>query len=219
MATTDPFGLEGSLFLLTDPDLPASDAVDRALAGVRGGATHVVVRRPGDTPAEIFQMAARLSPSTREGEGWRMLVHDRIDIALATQAHGALLPGHGIPIGPARDLSGRERMLGMSVHNLESARAAERHGVDFVLFGNVFKTESHPGKPGAGVEELARVATNTGIPVIAIGGITPERVDDVLAAGACGVAVIRAVSRADDPEAAARAIRQRLDAAKYRRLE
>lgn len=213
MALDDPFGLRRSLFLLTDPDLPAPDAVNRALDGLRGGATHLVVRRPYDVPGAVFEMATRLAPEAQEGARWRMLVHDRVDIALATQAQGALLPGHGLPVGPAKALVGQERMLGVSVHSLEQARSAAGQGADFAIFGNVFETESHPGKPGAGLDALSRIVENVRIPVIAIGGITAQRVDDVLAAGASGVAVIRAVSRADDPEAAAGRIRHRLDVA------
>jgi thiamine-phosphate pyrophosphorylase len=109
-------------------------------------------------------------------------------------------------------------MLGISVHTLVEAQSAERLKADFVILGNVYETESHPGKPGVGLDLLAHIVENTILPVIAIGGITAERVNEVLAAGASGVAVIRAVSRADDPELAARGLREALDAADYPHL-
>ena len=213
MPANDPFSLKRSMFVLTDPDLPAREALGCAFAAIRGGTTHVVVRRPNDTPGMVYDMAAKLS-STSQQAGWRLLIHDRIDIALATDAHGAVLRLNGIPGGPAKErLLGEERMLGISIHTLAQARAAQLQKADFILFGNVYETESHPGKPGAGLEVLAYIVENTSIPVIAIGGITAERVHEVLAAGASGVAVIRAVSRAEDPEGAAREIRDALDAA------
>jgi thiamine-phosphate diphosphorylase len=216
MARQDSFGLQRSLFLITDPDLTTREATDRALAGLHGGATHVVVRRPGDPPAAVYEMATRLSPALTGGTSWKMLVHDRVDIALATLAQGAVLRLNGIPGGPAKEmLLGTERMLGISVHTLGQARSAHLQKADFVLFGNVYETESHPGKPGVGLDALADLVENTYLPVIAIGGITPERVDEVLAAGASGVAVIRAISRAPDSGAVAQEFREALAAASY----
>lgn len=214
MAKHDPFGFKRSLFMLTDPDLPRDDAVDRARRGIRGGATHVIVRRPNSTPMDVF----RITELLRESGGGAVLVHERVDIALATDAHGTVHSLNGIPGSHAKKLLATGRMMGMSVHSLEEALHAERQQAEFVLFGNVYETESHPGKPGEGIDALARVVQNISIPVIAIGGITAERVDDVLSAGAFGVAVIRAISRADDPEAAAGAIRERLDTAPYPHL-
>jgi thiamine-phosphate diphosphorylase len=210
MTAHDGFRLGRSLVMLTDPDLPAPEATDRALAGMRGGATHVVVRRPNDTPASIFRMATEISTAA-QGVGCRVLVHDRVDIALATRAHGAVLPLSGIPGGVVKErLLGTDRMLGISVHSAREVRAAMLGRADFLIYGNVYETESHPGRPAAGLDALAAVVENTHLPVIAIGGITPERVHEVLAAGASGVAVIRAISRATDPEEAARAFREAL---------
>lgn len=219
MPTHDPFGLKRSFFLFTDPDLPARQATDLAIAGIRGGASHIVVRRPNDTPAKIHQMAIMLCPTYREGATWRTLVHDRIDIAIATNVQGAVLRLNGIPGGPAKSvLIGQKRMMGVSVHTIDEARSARLQYADFLIFGNVYETESHPGEPGRGLDALADIVADSYVPVIAIGGITAERVDEVLAAGAAGVALIRAVSRAGDPEAAAREIREAVDAADYAHL-
>jgi thiamine-phosphate diphosphorylase len=219
MARQDPFELKRSLFLITDPDLTTREATDRALAGIHGGATHVVVRRPHDVPAKVFESATALSIHSGEGARWRVLVHDRVDIAVATFAQGAVLRLNGIPGGPAKSmLLGEERMMGISVHTIGQARSAQLQYADFLIFGNVYETESHPGKPGAGLEALAGIVKDSHVPVIAIGGITPGRVDEVLATGASGVAVIRAISRAPDPEAAAREFRQALAAAPYPHL-
>jgi thiamine-phosphate pyrophosphorylase len=167
----------------------------------------------------VYQMATVLLRYREEGTGARVLVHDRVDVALATHADGAMLRLNGIPGGPVKEmLLGKERMLGISVHTLGQARSAHLQKADFVVLGSIYETASHPGKSGLGLEELTFIVENTYLPVIAIGGITAERVDEVLAAGASGVAVIRAISRADDPEAAARELRQAIDAADYPHL-
>ncbi len=216
MPHNDPFESNRSLFVLTDPDLPSGEAIDRALAATRGGATHIVVRRPNDTAEGVARMANELSPARRNGD-WKLLVHGLIDVALATQAQGAMLRLGGIPSG-AKERLGEDRMMGVSVHTLGQAQSAHLKMADFVIFGNVYETESHPGKPGVGLQAIASVARDTDLPVVAIGGITAERVDEVLSTGASGVAVIRAVSRADDPEAATRRIREAIDAADYPHL-
>ncbi len=164
-------------------------------------------------------MATNLRPSESLGHRWKMLVHDRVDVAVATFAQGAVLRLNGIPGGPAKSmLLGEDRMMGVSVHTIGQGRSARLQYADFLIFGHVYETESHPGEPGAGLDALADIVEDSPVPVIAIGGITADRVDDVLATGASGVAVIRAVSRAGDPEAAAREIRDAVDAADYPHL-
>lgn len=218
MPIHDPFGLKGSLFMLTDPDLSGREATDRAVAGIRGGVTHVVVRRPHDSPASIYQMATMLCSTFHKDAWWKMLVHDRVDVALATHAQGVVLRLNGIPGGPAKWLLGDERMMGVSVHTPGQAGSALLQYADFLIFGNVYETASHPGTPGAGLDALADIVEGSYVPVVAIGGIMAERVDEVLATGAFGVAVIRAISRAPDPEAAARELRQAVDAAAHKHL-
>jgi len=217
-AAVDPFNLARSLFMVTEPAGSYDDMMAHVGAGIRGGVTHVVLRRPNDPASELYRAATALSPAFRDGATWKLLVHDRIDVALAADAQGAHLRLNSIPGSPARHLLGEERMLGMSVHTRGQAIAAALQYADFVMFGHVYETPSHPGQPGRGLDALREVVAAVDVPVIAIGGITMENVDDVLAAGASGIAVIRAISAADDPEAAARALRTALDQADYPHL-
>jgi thiamine-phosphate pyrophosphorylase len=214
----DPFALDRSLFVITDPDKEHNDVVSHLRSGVRGGATHLMIRRPGAPAAELYDLACTLCSGLRGDATWQVLVHERVDVALAAHAQGAHLNRGGIPFGPAKILLGERRMLGVSVHDAEQAVAAALQKADYVLFGHVYETSSHPGEPGRGLQALREVVEAATIPVIAIGGITPERVDDVLAAGASGVAVIRAVSDAGDPERATRELRMALDDADYPHL-
>jgi len=130
--------------------------------------------------------------------GSRVLLNDRVDLVLATGADGVHLGARGMPIADARRLLGPGRWIGASVHSAEEAVAAAREGADYLIAGTLFPTPSHPGRPGSGTEWLAEVA-RLGVPVIGIGGITPERAGAVRAAGGRGVAVLRGVWSASRP--------------------
>lgn len=119
-----------------------------------------------------------------------VLVSSRCDIALATGAAGVNLPERDIAIGDARTLVG-QRLIGRSVHSIDAALQAERDGADFVIFGPVWKSESHPDSAPAGLQALAAVARALRIPVLAIGGVTEDRIAECAAAGAAGYAAIR----------------------------
>jgi thiamine-phosphate pyrophosphorylase len=129
-----------------------------------------------------------------------VFVNGRPDIAAAVGAQGAQLGSGDITPADARRLLPRG-WIGRSVHSREEAALAVSEGADFLVVGNVFETASHPGRDAAGLS-LVTEASRLGRPVIAIGGITPERVSEVKAAGAYGVAAIRALWMAPDPAAA-----------------
>ena len=119
-----------------------------------------------------------------------VVVSSRCDIALAAGAAGVNLPENDISVDAARSLMA-ERLVGRSVHSLESALSAESQGADFVIFGPVWANASHPGSEPVGIDALSKVASALKIPVLAIGGLTQERIAEVHAAGAAGYAAIR----------------------------
>jgi len=119
-----------------------------------------------------------------------VLVSSRCDIALAAGAAGVNLPELEIAVRDARMLLG-QRLIGRSVHSLQGAVEAERAGADFVIFGPVWRSESHAGSVPAGVGALSEVARTLRIPVLAVGGVTEERIAECHAAGAAGYAAIR----------------------------
>jgi thiamine-phosphate pyrophosphorylase len=119
-----------------------------------------------------------------------VLLSSRCDIVLASGAAGVNLPERDIPVEDARTILGA-RLIGRSVHSLDSAVRAERQGADFVIFGPVWSSPSHSDSRPKGVKALARVARSLRIPVIAIGGVTEERIAECHGAGAAGYAAIR----------------------------
>ena len=119
-----------------------------------------------------------------------VIISSRCDIALASGAAGVNLPERDIGVKDARRLMG-QKLIGRSVHSLEAAEQAEQDGADFVIFGPVWESESHPGSKPAGLGALAEVANALRIPVLAIGGVNEERIAECSAAGAAGFAAIR----------------------------
>jgi thiamine-phosphate pyrophosphorylase len=162
-------------------------AVERA---VSYGVDLVQIREKdlaGRALLEITREAVRMA---KRREGTKIVVNDRLDVALAGGAAGVHLPGDGLPVDAIRRVTPAHFLVGKSTHCLEEARRAVAEGADFIVFGPVFPTTSKPGVPGVGVRALAELVRETSTPVYALGGMTPERVKDVAAAGAAGVAGI-----------------------------
>ena len=145
----------------------------------------------------LLLRAPSLSAAALEREAWRLtagspvqvLISSRCDIALASGAAGVNLPERDIAVADARRLLGR-RVVGRSVHSREAAAQAQAEGADFVVFGPVWASPSHPGQTPKGLEALRALAREVKVPVLAIGGLTEERVAEVEAAGAAGYAAI-----------------------------
>ncbi|MEX2155435.1 MAG: thiamine phosphate synthase [Gemmatimonadales bacterium] len=179
------------------------DAVARGLA--EGGGSDLAMHARGRalTGLEHYDLSFRLSafPSF-------LFVNDRLDIALAVPAAGVQL-GHGsLPVSAARALNPRW-WIGKSVHDLPEAEAARADGADYLVVGPVYASATHPDRPPLGLERLSEIAA-VGLPVIAIGGITPGRAREVKRAGAYGAAAIRALWDAADPVEAAREMLEEL---------
>ena len=176
------------------PDL---DALAQVLA-IGGGADLAFhARGRALTGLEHYDLAVHLSivPSA-------LFVNDRLDVALALNAVGVQLGTGSLPVSAARRLD-TAWWIGKSVHALAEAEAAQAEGADYLLVGPVYATGTHPGRAPIGLDTLGRIA-RLDLPVIAIGGIDTERALEVKAAGAYGIAAIRALWESADPEGSAR---------------
>jgi thiamine-phosphate pyrophosphorylase len=182
----------------TDPDIVAGDDFGiRAAAIAAGGpavALHARIR--GDSTAQLASLTLRLLALARPPEA-AVIVSERTDVAAATGAAGVQLAADDLSPTDARRIL-PEGWIGRSVHTVAEAAAAVHENSDFLVVGNIFPTDSHPGRPAAGLD-LIRSTAGLGVPIIAIGGITRDRVAAVRAAGAYGVAAIRALWLAPDP--------------------
>jgi thiamine-phosphate diphosphorylase len=164
--------------------------VERVRAAAREGVHLVQIRERDLDGGPLLRLACACVAAVR-GTRTRVLVNDRLDVALAAGAHGVHLRADSFDATRVRASAPSPFLIGRSVHSVEDALATAKEGVaDYVIFGTVFETTSKPGRPPAGLAELARVAAATRLPVLAIGGVTPERLGAVMAAGAAGVAAI-----------------------------
>lgn len=162
--------------------------VTTATAGMKaaGRATILQLRVPMSTARELEAEAAALVAASRVP----VLVSSRCDVALAAGAAGVNLPESDISTAAARKLLGADRLVGRSIHSLAAAQQAEDEGADYVIFGPVWSSASHPASTPAGVAALAEVAHAVRIPVLAIGGVTEARIEEIQRAGAAGFAAI-----------------------------
>jgi thiamine-phosphate diphosphorylase len=193
------------LHLVTDcATLGRPEFVTWASAAMEAGGERVALhlRGPRTTGRAMYETALALGPAARS-TGARLLANDRLDVVLAADLDGAHLGARSLPVREARGLMGPERILGASVHDEATLRSVRDDGANHAFVGNLYETASHPGRRGLGTKSLARLIREVpAIPVVAIGGIVPERVGEALGAGAFGVAVLRGVWSAEDPVAA-----------------
>lgn len=160
----------------------------------------------------LFDLVARAAEITR-GTNTQLIVNDRSDVARAAGADGVHLTTHSLPAEVVRSICGDEFVIGVSTHSIDEARVARDAGADFVVFGPVFETESKRayGEP-QGLDKLAEVAHALDeFPVVAIGGITLDNINECFHAGASGVAAIRLLNDAAKVSSVVESIRSRFN--------
>jgi thiamine-phosphate diphosphorylase len=187
----------------------SSDDIVVVVEKVRLWVDQVHLRWKGRSAREIYRLGSRLldlgllKPT-------QLVVHDRLDVALALRC-GVHLPEAGLPVDRVRRLVGSRCRVGVSVHSVQAAKAAAARGADYLLFGHIFPTASKPGVHPQGIHMLSRVVQAVNVPVVAIGGITPERIPEVMETGCAGVAVLSALMDSREPGQTARQMRICLD--------
>ncbi|MBI5442616.1 MAG: thiamine phosphate synthase [Deltaproteobacteria bacterium] len=193
------------LYVITDEELvPGRTHRLIAQAAVAGGARIVQLRDKRRSTDELTALARELLQITRPA-GALLIVNDRVEVAAAAGADGVHLGVGDASPSEARALLGPGAAIGFSPETEEQALAARDAGTDYLGVGAIYGTGTKPDAgPPVGTARISRLRVLTGLPIVAIGGITAERVPEVMAAGASAVAVISAVVAAPDPEAEAR---------------
>ncbi len=176
-------------------------------AAVTGGVDAVQLREKDLAASELSSLARRLRQAT-EGQAL-LLVNGSLEVALAAEADGVHLPEDAPPVERPR----RSFLIGRSVHSPAAACRAEAEGADYLIAGPVYETRSHPDWEPVGLALIEEVTRSVRTPTVAIGGVTAERVDEVVRAGASGIAVISTILAQPDKRAAAEGLRRALDAA------
>jgi thiamine-phosphate pyrophosphorylase len=192
------------LYVILDRSVAGGRDLDAILAAVLAGGAEMIQLREKTWPSgTLFPVAQRLRARCRAA-GVPFIVNDRVDLALAVDADGVHLGQDDLPPAAARPLLKPGMILGLSTHSVEQAKAAQAAGADYIAVGSMFPTATKPEFQLVGPALARQVRPVVQVPLIGIGGITPDNVGDVIAAGVDGVAVISAVCAAPDPAAAAR---------------
>jgi len=200
----------GGLHVLTDAR-GGRDALAVVAAAVAAGAPVVQVRAKDCTDRVLYEFARRVVELCAAA-GAACIVNDRVDVALAVGAAGTHLGAEDLPIAAVRRIAGPGHLIGGTARDPARAAALVTAGADYLGVGPAYPTTTKAGLPDPlGPAGVAAVAGAVDIPVIAIGGVTAERVPDLLAAGADGIAVVTAISEAVDPAAATRTLLRLLD--------
>jgi thiamine-phosphate pyrophosphorylase len=181
--------------------------MQRALEGALAGGVDLFQLRDKDATDDELLAAAASARELCAAAGALFLVNDRPDLAAASGADGVHVGQDDMPVARARKLVGDDALVGLSTHSMQQAQAGCRSGADYLAVGPVHATPTKAGRPAIGVEPIKYAAAHVSVPWFAIGGLDTGTVGAVVKAGARRIVVVRALADADDPEAAARALR------------
>ena len=202
-----------TLYLITDDGYLADrdwlKAIEDAL---RGGVTVVQYRSKSGTKTtkEMYEELLQLRELTKK-YGVPLIVNDRVDLALAVDADGVHIGQDDLPPEVVRRILGEDKIIGISTHSLEEVERANDLPVDYIAFGSIYRTPTKEKPIVVGIEQLKEAKKIAKKPLVAIGGIMPYNVDEVIKAGADGVAVISAILGFKDTFKAAESMKRAIE--------
>ncbi len=201
----------GRLHVLTDTVLQSRFShLELARMAIKGGADTIQFRQKVGATREMIEIVRQLKQLCLDS-GVTLIVDDRVDVAIATEADGVHLGQNDFPVALARKLLGESRIIGGSAASLEEAQKCLTEGADYIGFGPVYPTASKAdADPVTGIKLLKQAVEAIPLPIIAIGGISADNTPEAIRTGAHGIAVISAVCCQEDPEQATRALGQAL---------
>ena len=202
--------LAGRRLYLCTPDRP--DLGEFVEACIAGG-VDVVQLREKHLDARPLLARARLVAKVCREHQVPFVLNDRPDLALEVGADGVHVGQDDAPVALARRLLGPDAIVGLSTHGLEDLAAAATEDVSYLSAGPVQPTPTKPGRPGTGLGYATLASARSSLPVFVTGGVTPERIPELAAAGVSHFVVVRYLTQASDAKAAARALRRSIDSA------
>ena len=190
------------------------DSLERFLEKVetacRSGVTIVQLREKNLTTNQYYQLAKQVKEIT-DAYQVSLIIDDRLDVCLAVDAAGLHIGDDELPVSVARQVLGPEKILGVTAKTVERALEAEESGADYLGTGAIFPTTTKENAPITLISTLKTICQRVAIPVVAIGGLTSENIDQLIDTGIAGVAVVRDLMQAEDIEAKTKAFLTKLD--------
>lgn len=203
-----------TLYLVTDSTGLEEEAfLQKVEAACRGGVTLLQLREKERGGGDYLRLARRVKGIT-DRWGIPLLIDDRVDVAMAADAAGVHVGRDDLPVDEARRLLGPEKIVGATAKTVGQALAAKAAGADYLGVGAIYPTTTKVKTILTKVETLADIVRESGLPVTAIGGLNAENCGVLRGSGFTGIAVVSAIMKAPDPEAAARALREKIRALK-----
>lgn len=177
-------------------DLHSVSELASMIIGIKDVVDFIQIREKTKTVQQIIALLESLEDGRVEKE--KIIINDRLDLALLMNIPNLHLPEHGLPVKKVKEYFPHLR-IGRSIHSLETAKKAERDGVDYVLYGHCFETNSKKGKAPNGIHPIIDMKKELHIPVYAIGGITIDRINALRQVNADGIAVMSGIFSAENP--------------------
>lgn len=195
-----------SLYLVTDrAGLDDTDFLTKIEQAILGGVSCVQLREKESSSRAFYDLARQVKVVT-DSHHVPLIINDRLDIAQAVDASGVHLGQSDLPVTIARKILGPQKIIGISAKTLEQARTAENGGADYLGVGAIFPTTTKVITQSTTLATLKEIAKTVTIPVVAIGGISPDNIAQLKGTGIAGVAVVSALMKSDKPQEAAKAL-------------
>ena len=184
--------------------------LEKVETACRSGVTIIQLREKNLTTNQYYQLAKQVKEIT-DAYQVPLIIDDRLDICLAVDAAGLHIGDDELPVSVARQVLGPEKILGVTAKTVKRALEAETSGADYLGTGAIFPTTTKENAPITLISTLKTICQTVAIPVVAIGGLTSENIDQLIGTGIAGVAVVRDLIQAEDIEAKAHAFLTKLD--------
>ena len=184
--------------------------LEKVETACRSGVTIVQLREKNLTTNQYYQLAKQVKEIT-DAYQVPLIIDDRLDVCLAVDAAGLHIGDDELPVPVARQVLGPEKILGVTAKTIKRALEAETSGADYLGTGAIFPTTTKENAPITLISTLKTICQTVAIPVVAIGGLTSENIDQLMGTGIAGVAVVRDLMQAEDIEAKTQAFLSKLD--------
>lgn len=184
--------------------------LEKVETACRTGVTIIQLREKNLTTNQYYQLAKQVKEIT-DAYQVPLIIDDRLDVCLAVDAAGLHIGDDELPVSVARKVLGPEKILGVTAKTVKRALEAETAGADYLGTGAIFPTTTKENAPITLISTLKTICQTVAIPVVAIGGLTSENIDQLIGTGIAGVAVVRDLMQAEDIEAKAHAFSTKLD--------